>query len=300
LRNYLSLTHQNSEPPFSYIISVTIVVPAIVAGIIGQYQRETTSIEEKYNRRSAVEIDETYHQSYLTNLITDDDTYNDEIVKNNEVSGGPINLAGGSTDRDEDGLPNSTDPQPNNPDTDGDGTIDGQDPAPTNPGIGTPVTPAPTLPTGDTELVGELEIKNMYKNVRNLNQGATRWVNYTDAKPGDQLAFLIHFELINTSKTNQQAILSDFLNQYLRYAGSASVSINNQTQTITGESWMNGYIIEVPAGLTKVVEIRFNATAYLGQTNMIVLATNIARVTTQKNRAKDDAFVSINSYPVTQ
>lgn len=286
------------NPLLITIISATIIVPAIVAGIISQYQRETTSIEDKYTHRSSAEIDETYHQSYLTDLIPDDATYNDEIITAGEVTGPTIKLSVGN-DRDGDGIPDSEEltTQPDNPDSDGDGIIDSQDPAPNDPTIGKTAPPPPLPPAGPTVEAGKLKINTLYKNVRNLSRGATQWVNHTTARPGETLAFLIYLVLENTGNAGEyKATISDFLDDNLRYIGSGTISINNQTpESLTGSSWMSGYTIEVPAGQTKIVEIRFSATAELHGSRTIVLSNNIVKVDTPQNTATDNAFVSINS-----
>jgi uncharacterized repeat protein (TIGR01451 family) len=279
------------------LISATIIVPAIIAGIVSQYQRETTSIEDKYTRRSSAEIDETYHQSYLTNLISDDATYSDEVVTAGEVTGPTIKLSVGN-DRDGDGIPDSEEltTQPDNPDSDGDGTIDSQDPAPNDPTIGKTAPPPPLPPAGPTVEAGELKINELYKNVRNLSRGATQWVNHTTARPGETLAFLIYLVLENTGNTGEyEATISDFIDDNLRHISSGTISINNQTpDSLAGSSWMNGYVVKVPAGQTKIIEIRFSAIAELHRSETIILSNNIVKVVTPQNTATDNAFVSIN------
>ena len=286
------------NPLLITIISATIIVPAIIAGIISQYQRETTSIEDKYTGRSSAEIDETYHQSYLTDLIPDDATYGDEIVTASEVTGPTIKLSVGN-DRDGDGIPDNEEltTQPDNPDSDGDGIIDSQDPAPNDPTIGKTAPVPPPPPVGPVAESGELKINTLYKNVRNLSRGATQWVNHTTAQPGDTLTFLIYLVLENTGgTTSYQAVIYDFLDDNLRYIGSGTVSTNNQTpESLAGSSWMNGYTVTVPPGQTKIIEIHFNAVAELHGSRTIVLSNNIVKVDTPQNTATDNAFVSINS-----
>jgi hypothetical protein len=84
----------------------------------------------------------------------------------------------------------------------------------------------------------------------------------------------------------------------LRY-GSATVEINNgDPEALSGDGWMDGYIIKVPAGQTKLVDIRFNTTANLPTLNQVVVDTNFAWVTTTSNDKETDvAFVTIDSYP---
>lgn len=292
--------------PVFVFITTTIVAVILTATMISQYQRETTSIEDKYTNRSSAEIDATYHQSYLNSgLITEDGFYSDNIINDDEVSGSPINTQAGSNpnDFDEDGIPNATDPDPYNPDTDGDGLADGQDPAPVDPTVGQTATPIPTPPV-DTKKVGELKVGDFYTNVRNLGRGATQWATHTESRPGDQIAFIIYAELTNTSDyVTYEAIITDRLQStHLEYSGSATVEINHSLpQTLAGDSWMNGYTIKVPAGQTKIVEIRFTATAELDQPNQVVVDTNFAWVDTDSNndRKTDVAFVTIDSYPLT-
>ncbi|OGB85166.1 hypothetical protein A2994_03340 [candidate division Kazan bacterium RIFCSPLOWO2_01_FULL_48_13] len=292
--------------PVFIFVTTTMVAVILTASLISQYQRETTSIEDKYTNRSAAEIDDTYHQSYLdSGLITEDGFYDDNVISDDEVSGSPLNTQAGAdpNDWDEDGIPNATDPDPRNPDTDGDGSVDGRDPAPTDPATGkTDTPPAPPAP-GPVEQVGELAINDFYTNVRNLSRGATQWVTHTKAQPGDQLAFIVYAELTNTSDrfTYEARIFDRLESAYLKYGGSATVTINNGTpQTLAGSGWMNGYPVTVPAQQTATVEIYFKATASLITINQVVVPTNFAWVTTTtKNQKTDAAFVTINSYPIT-
>ncbi|MBN2585061.1 hypothetical protein JXA59_00205 [Patescibacteria group bacterium] len=288
-----------------FIFATTAMVAVILtAALISQYQRETTSIEDKYTNRSAAEIDSTYHQSYLDdNLIIEDGFYDDNIIKDSEVYGSGIATQASSnpSDFDEDGIPNATDSDPRNPDSDGDGLIDGRDPNPTDPTLGKTETPPLPPQPGPVVQSGELKIGTFYTNVRNLSRGATRWATHTESKPGDQLAFIIHAELTNTSSmTAYEAKIFDRLeSKYLKPGGTATVEINGGlSQTLPSTSWMSGYTITVPAGQTKIVEIRFNATAELRTTNQIVVATNYAWAldVISKNKKSDIAFVTINSY----
>lgn len=293
--------------PVIIFTTTTIIAVVLTAALISQYQRETTSVEDKYTNRSSAEIDATYHQSYLDpNLITEDSFYDDNIIGSSEVAGSPIATQASSNpnDFDEDGLPNATDPDPRNPDTDGDGLIDGQDPAPTDPVIGQ-TAPPPAPPIDQTKPAGELEIHNFYTNVRDLNRGQIQWSSYTEAKPGDRLAFIVYAELINTSSNiDYEATIVDQLQlARLKYDNSsATIEINGgQPQTLAGNGWMNGYTVKVPAGQTKIVEIRFNAIATLNTPDQIIVATNFAFVTTTSdNKKTDTAFVTIDSYPLTK
>ena len=289
-----------------FIFSTTTLVAVILTALlISQYQRETTSIEDKYTNRSGTEIDATYHQTYLSDgMITEDGFYDDNVIGDNEVEGAPIatQASNDPNDLDGDGLPNATDPDPRSPDSDGDGSVDSQDPEPTDPTVGKTATP-PLPPTpGEVAQAGRLEVGEFYTNVRNLSRGATRWDTHTTSKPGDQLAFIVYAELVNTSSyLEYEATIGDKLQSaHLKYAGSATVEINHGLpQTITGDSWMAGYTIKVPAGQTKTVEIRFDATADLKTPNQVLVATNFAWVTTTSRDKKTDvAFVTIDSYPV--
>jgi hypothetical protein len=290
--------------PVFIFVTTTFVAVILTASLISSYQRETTSVEDKYTNRSSAEIDATYHQSYLDiGLINQDGFYNDNIVGDKEVEGSPIatQASNNPTDFDEDGIPNATDPDPRNPDSDGDGLIDGKDPAPADPTAGKTDTPPTPPEPGPVAQAGELKIGEFYTNVRNLSRGATHWESYTQAKPGDQLAFIIYAELTNTSSyAEYEATITDQLQAtHLKYTGSATIEINNgDAQALGGEGWMNGYTIKVPAGQTKLVTIRFNATADLKTLNQVVVSTNFAWVLTETNDKKTDvAFVTINSYP---
>jgi len=309
--------------PIIIVITSTIVGAIIIASVIYHYQRETTSIEDKYTDRSSAEIDDTYHQSYLdSTLITEDGYYSDSLIGSSEVyhtyygPGGDLDDDGltnaqeyqygtnpNNPDSDGDGISdldeinNGTDPR--SPDTDGDGTIDSQDPEPTNPDIGgTTSPPSPPLPPlPDT---GQLVIRDFYKNVRNISQGDTEWSNYIDAKPNDILRFFIYIDLENTSSVSETATLYDILEEpELEYNDSLQIIINDIEQPyseLLEYTWRDGYHITVAPNTTKTYEIYFRSITRLDQPNRITAATNIAKLVTNYRTVLDVAFIGINSF----
>lgn len=279
--------------PVATLITTSIVGAAIIASVIYHYQRETTSIEDKYLNRPGAEIDATYYQSYLdSSLITEDDYYSDNLVEDSEVYGSRLSLhASADDDWDGDGWPNDKEneegTEPDNPDTDGDGIVDSQDTDPTNPEIGgtAPPPPQPPRPPADT---GRLIIKEFYKNTRNIGRGETRWTHYTTASPGDTMAFLIYINLENSSSSTKTATLYDFMSHHLSYAGHAI--LNGSSSSLAGESWLNGLDLSISGNTTKEFEISFWATA-----RDTGIASNTARLVTPRTSGTDTAFVNITS-----
>ena len=225
--------------PIVVAVTSSIVGAIIIASVVYHYQRETTSIEDKYTHRSGVEIDDTYHQSYLSDpsLVTEDGYYSDDIINNNETYGPEIPLyAGSEDDRDGDGWSNDKEEneegtQPDNPDTDGDGVIDSQDPYPNDPAKGGAGSPG-----DDEDGQPALAINQFYKHVCNNadelcdpNQGKDDWKQFVYAEPGDLISFFIYIQL-NTSDltSNYAATLTDFFGSNLEYRNNAMLRINNE------------------------------------------------------------------------
>lgn len=223
--------------PIVVAITSSIVGASIIASVIYHYQRETTSIEDKYAHRSGAEVDDTYHQSYLSDppLVTEDGYYDNNVINDNETYGPEIPLhAGLEDDWDGDGWSNDKEneegTQPDNPDTDGDGIIDSQDPYPNDPtkgGVGSP---------GDGEDVQPaLVVNKFYKHVCNNtdelcdpNQDKDDWEQFVYAEPGDLISFYIYIQLNTSDLTNNcTATLTDFFGSNLEYYNNAMLRINN-------------------------------------------------------------------------
>jgi len=269
-------------------ITITLVVTAaFIASMTVHFQRETTSIEEKYSDRSSEETDQLYHTSYLqvpgddfALTITEDDTYSDNIkdkavqALNNLLHAGPVN------DWDDDGLTNNEEEsigtQPDNPDTDGDGIIDSQDPAPLDPTIGGAIVPPPETIID----VGDISITNFYKAACNPNLPSNTcdkdnnedWqIDQIDGNINQGLEFKIHIELENTSNVRAYINLFDLLPKellYFYYPGSAEIQINSgplQELNDHQDNWLEG-LYPPPLQLTvaskqrKIYNIWFNAT----------------------------------------
>ncbi len=309
--------------PIIIVITSTVVGAIIIASVVYHYQRETTSIEDKYTNRSSAEIDDTYHQSYLdSTLIIEDAYYSNNLVGSSEVYHAYYGLGG---DLDNDGLTNAQEYQygtnpnksdsdddgisdkdeindgtdPRSPDTDGDGVIDSQDTEPNNPNIGGTSPPAILPPPADPE-TGRLIVRDFYKNVRNISQGDTEWSNYIDTKPNDILRFFIYIELENTSSISETATLYDILEEpELEYDDSLQIIINDIEQPysyLLEYTWRDGYNITVAPNTTKTYEIYFRSIAISDQPNRITAATNIAKLVTNYETVLDIAFVGINSF----
>jgi len=292
--------------PVAFLITISIIGATITASVIYHYQRETTSIEDKCINHSGAKIDADYHQSYLSDppLIVEDEYYSDNIVRDNEVYGPSISLyAGSDNDWDEDGWTNNREltenTNPENPDTDGDGIVDSQDAEPNDPNIGGTSSPA-VLPPPISHETGGLIIKDFYKNVRNVSQGDIEWSNYIDTKPNDILKFFIYIDLENTNSIPEAATLYDILEEpNLEYDDSLQIIINGIEQPhsdLLEHTWRDGYHITVAPETTKTYKIYFRSITRLNQPNRITAATNIAKLVTDYDTLMDVAFVGINSF----
>lgn len=300
--------------PAPFFMAVTFLGGMIlVALIMSHYQRETTSIEEKYQHRSADEIDATYNDPLAK--ISNSAYYNDNVTPH---STGIIGLFL-PDDQDHDGLSNyqerssllggtGTDSQ--NPDTDGDGTSDGieimlgTDPLNKDSG-GVTFPPAPPTPPVIPLETKELIINIFYKNAKNPLQPEAKWSHYTDAAVGDKLSFLIYMELTNTSTDPTfapPAQLTDQLSKEFTYTpGSSYIRFNNaETLQQMDDNWITqgqSYTISIPPNVNPQkpvpIEITFEAKLSTVPADQIRLTNNQATLKTPTAEVSDTAVITI-------
>ena len=296
--------------PSPFFLAIALLGGMILAALtVSHYQRETTSIEEKYQYRSADEIDATYGDPLAK--ISNSTYYNDNVTPH---STGIIGLFL-QDDQDHDWLNNNaekiqygTDPQ--NPDTDGDGTSDGieivlgTDPLDKNSGgvqkiiLPTPTPQPPTPPILDKYL----RIDEFYKNVRNATKGETKWSHLTQANFGDQLDFLIYMELTNTSLDQYySATLTDHLGKSLSYiSNSGYIRINEGAYEPLSDDWITkAYPLSISPTLNPQkpvpIEIKFNALVQSDPTNTYNLTQNYAALKTDNDLKEDFVFIQLIS-----
>lgn len=275
---------------FGAITITTIVAVVFIATINTYYQRETTSMEEKYSGRSSAEIDDLYHQSYFPadspialSINEYDGTYSDNIKTTSTGYGLNNDLhAGTADDWDGDGWDYDTEEakgtQPDNPDSDGDGIIDSQDPAPLNFDIGGAITP-PLSPSGEEE-TGVILVTNFYKKACLVSAAdCTNDNNYlssVDVNSGELLKFKLHFELQNTGTISHTIKLFDDLAAYrLQYIlNSAKMQVNDNPIFDLKDDWDNwletnweSLLLSVKSGQTKSYNIWFEVRVLIAPTS---------------------------------
>lgn len=277
----------------------------LLASVMSHYQRETTSIEEKYQYRSADEIDATYNDPLAK--ISNSAYYNDDVTPH---STGIIGLFL-KDDQDHDGLTNSdeistykTDPQ--NPDTDGDGTSDGieillgTDPSDkASGGVGFP--PAPVILPPPIIYYDQLFINSLQKKVKNLGNPNEEWSLVTNAKFSDNVAFKIDAELTNPS-TDQtfSAIFSDQLGKNLQYVEKKGyIRINQGTSQELPDSWLAGYAVSILPGMNPQqpvsVEITFQVLLVDNSADRYRITVNRVWLKTLGDLQTASAFINITS-----
>lgn len=196
-------------------------------------------------------------------------------------------------DWDDDGLSNNDEEmlgtQPDNPDSDGDGIIDSQDPMPNDPNIGGAIIP-PELPSNED--IGDKLKVILSKAACNPNlteSGACDKDEYwkfdqIDADFGDILRFKLSIEVENTSGGDVRVNLFELLPTELKYEYSpgdpryperanAAVQINkNLIHIFTNieDDWLHesyrSYPLTIRSGQTKIYTIWFNATLKVNPT----------------------------------
>ncbi len=288
--------------PTPFFTAITLLGGMIlVASTISHYQRETTSIEQKYSYRSADEIDATYNDPLAK--ISNSISYNDNVTPH---STGIIGLFL-ADDQDHDGLTDSDETNtyktnPQNPDTDGDGTSDGIDIDPLDPTIdGVTLPPAPVILPPPIVQYDQLFINSLQKKVKNLGNPTEDWSLVTNAKFGDSVAFKIDAELTNPSSTETfSATLSDQLGKNLKYTEkSGYIKIGQGTPQQLPDNWLAGHTVAITPEISLqklvLVEITFQALIVDNSTDRYRITINRAWVKTLSDLKNASAFINITS-----
>ncbi|MFH0912302.1 MAG: thrombospondin type 3 repeat-containing protein [Patescibacteria group bacterium] len=288
------------------IMIATLVGAAVIAVVVYNFQRETTSIETKYAGKTGDEIDVTYNFP-LFNLVTGPD-YDDNITPGGPAT--PVNLG---DDPDYDGLTNAREQalgtDINDPDTDNDGTSDGIEDLlgtdPTDPSSGGVKIPSLTSPgqTGDGGQTGQSVVSVFYKYVKNLGEEGAVWSHYANAKFGEDVTFLIHIEATNPSSELPLLLpIKDYLGKHLQYISqSGYIRVNQGESQLLPDTWLINYPIYIAAQdnpdvpvLTKV-EITFNALLKADPTNNLSTTLNQATLSVGESSLTDTAFIKLIS-----
>lgn len=288
---------------------VAMVGIAIMATVIGMFQRETTFVDTKYIGNPWVEIDASY-----TNPLE-----GPHYSGNNSSGGtGGVGMSFGN-DADFDGLDNAQEfalgTNPNDPDTDNDGVSDGtevalntdpQDPEsgglfyisypPFGGGIGGGDGGGDKLPT-DKLLLGAFN-----KQVRNLTKGEAVWKDATNADFGDTVSFRIQFELTNPSTTaTLSALVIDNLGKGLQYIDDSGwIKIMNESPKPLPPLWVMGHLVEISPELNPQkpvpIEITFNSQVVHDPfiQNMSLTVNQVLIKILDKLVAMDSAIVRFN------
>jgi hypothetical protein len=287
------------------LIVVLIVGAAMLASVVFNYTRETTSSEFKYSK-SANEIIATYYQP-LASIVEDDYYRRNGLDVPAEDTCTDINA-----DQDIDGWINSVEvangTRCDNPDTDGDGTIDSIDSAPLEPTQGgapeiIPPAGLPILPNY------RLFINQFYKNALNQTLGATDWTHQVTAHMGDHVRFIIYADINNNNPTDTlPCIIKDQLGKSLDYVEDNTGTINyyyvnGAVHPLTDDLGIRllstGLSFNIaPASVehpNTIIEIYFETTVWPDPKNSLNVTLNSAKIQTDLQSSSDYAFVMIKS-----
>lgn len=292
--------------PAPFFLTITFLGGMILlASVMSHYQRETTSIEEKYQYRSADEIDATYNDPLAK--ISNSAFYNDNVTPH---STGTIGLFL-KDDQDHDGLSNDDEKtihgtNPQNPDTDGDGTSDGieillgTDPLDKDSG-GVDLPPVPVLPPPPIIQYDQLFINSLQKKVKNLGNPTEDWSLVTNAEFGENVSFKIDAELTNPSSTETfPATFSDQLGKNLQYiSASGYIKIGQGTSQQLPDNWLAGYAVVISPEISMQkpvsVEITFQVLLVDNSADRYRITINRAWVKTLGDLQTASAFINITS-----
>ncbi|OGB74277.1 hypothetical protein A2V68_00740 [candidate division Kazan bacterium RBG_13_50_9] len=117
-----------------------------------------------------------------------------------------------------------------------------------------------TLPPTEGSLPDLLKSQYTYKYVRNVSRGESQWDRYTIASPGEQIDFMIHAQLGDTSKLTQPIKISDILGIGINYqAGTSKLKLGSGEINLP-DDWFGGYLLS-PQELrgASSLEISFSA-----------------------------------------
>jgi len=262
------------------LLGTTLVGMTIIAVVVYNYTRETTSADLKYSQRPGIEIDTIYNHPLMDNSIAGLTYYSDDNVPESaggppkmigyqysEAAGADTDLDGLTTDQekiygtstldsdtDNDGLPDgeeiSLGTNPTDNDTDKDGVTDGAEVAlgtdPSDPDSGGTDFPIPSVEPGQPGgpiQQDRLFVNTFYKNVKNLSQSDAEWSHSTEVKFGGDVAFLIYMELTNPSLDQKFPFtIKDNLGKDLQYiSNSGYIRINNGESELLPDTWLIGY-----------------------------------------------------------
>jgi uncharacterized repeat protein (TIGR01451 family) len=196
----------------------------------------------------------------------------------------PLNQGGtrDPNDHDGDGIPNSTDPDPTNPDVDGDGTVDGKDIDPNDPTVGGIETPPPApSPTH----IPELRLEKLFKVVSGPYSNG-KWSHVAEARVGDTVNFRIRGEVFSEGGIHE-LVLEDILPGGLTFV-SGTFKENNREPVELTYAQLRHRQIKITGTGTRIYDIAFTAKV----TSVGTSANEVLMFEVNGDKMTDQAFVN--------